>query len=194
MGHKKRKTIKYILIVVAVLALVVGCTLRIAYINVLYPNAEVQQYRLNEPFTWRGFEVTIKRYQILTVPEIKEYIQGFDVTYVDAQGNDKDERILLVEVALKNISEEESYFSAGSCNLHSGAYAQSLSMTYYKNFNSIQSDVYVLGVAPGESTTVHLPFHIFSTQFSDNAWEGIDTRTFELVFSLYPINRVVTLK
>lgn len=186
-------TFKRLLLCLVILAVIAGCTVRIVHLNTIFPNTEVRQYGLNESFVWNDFEVTAKGCRLLTVPEIKEYIEGFDVTYVDDQGKDMDERILLAELEVKNISEEETYFSAGSCGLRSGAYTQGLSMDYYVNFNSEQSDAYYLSVAPGESTTVYLPYHLFRTQFSQSAWEKLDNRTFEIVFSLYPVKHVVTL-
>lgn len=191
----KHFNLKTILILLVILAIGIGCTIRIVHLNQKYPNANVERYTMNETVTLGNIEVTITDYQLLTVPEIKERIEGYDVTYVDSKGNDKDERILLAEVHLKNIGEDLDGFSVYLCTLQSGAYTQGMAMEYYPAFNSHLSNPDVVTfLEPGKDMTIYVPYSIYEISFSKNAWEKIDTRTFELVFSLYPINRVVTLK
>lgn len=188
----KRKifTVKRILICLVILAVIAGCAIRIVTLNQMFPNPEVRQHGLQESFDWEDLEITAKGYRLLTVPEIQQYIEGFDVSYVDQQGNDKDERILLAELQVKNMTNREKHFSTYLCSLRSGAYFQAFDPKYYSNFNAGASSA---DIGPGETVTIYLPFHMFSIHFSESAWEKMDTRTFEIVLSMYPVKEIITL-
>lgn len=199
MKHSKKKNssfyIKGILIAFVIVAIGVGCTLRIIRLNRNYPNPEVQRYTTNEPFIMDNFEVTVTEHQLLTVPEIKEQMADYDVTYVDNQGNNMDERLLLTELHLKNIGKEADVFYTYPCTLQSNAYSQGIILEYYDDFNlHLENTDGAVFLEPGEEITVYLPYIIYQISFLDSAWSKIDSREFELVFSLYPINRVVTLE
>lgn len=185
---------KRILICLFCLVLVIGCTVRIVTLNQKYPNPTVERYCINENFEKSGFSIIVKGHRLLTVPEIKEYITDFDVSYADKQGNDKDESILLVELEATNLSKEENYFPFAACTLRSGSYMQGLGMRIYPYFTEGMDDVYGVGIKPGQTVRFYLPYHLYSIHFSDEDWRNLDSRTFEIVFSLYPVKQVVTLK
>lgn len=186
----KNMIAKRILISLLVMAVIAGCTIRIVTLNKQFPNPEIRQYGLNDSFVWEELEITAKGYRLLTVPEIQQYIEGFDVSYVDKQGNDKDERMLVAELQVSNPTDREKHFSTYLCSLRSGAYFQAFDPRYYSNFNAGASSA---DIGPGETVTVYLPFHIYSIHFSENAWEKLDTRTFEIVLSIYPVKEIITL-
>ena len=141
-----------------------------------------------------SFAVTVANCRLLTVPEIKNEIEGYDVSFVDRKGNDKDERMLLVEVHVKNIGEASDVFYVSSCILQSGAYSQSMTEKYFGHFNThLKTPDPAFLLKPGEAVTVYIPYTIYQISFLDDAWSKIDSRAFELVFSMYPVSRIVTL-
>lgn len=105
---KKNKTRNKVIIFVCI-ALITGIYItRYIYINNKYPKSIVEEYKLNEPVEYNGFEITAIDFQFLQDEDLRKLEFDEGVLY-----EDKEMKAVFVKLKVKNISDEVKKIETG---------------------------------------------------------------------------------
>lgn len=159
-------------------------------VNREYPPAERCVYTAGDTFTVNDLEIQNNGGELVTVPQLKERFPDAEMPSMIVNGQPLPEekiRILLASVRVRTLSETATLSSLYTTGARSGAWRNGMDFDLYLQLNpSLEPD------AEGYYNLV-MPYEVNSLQFHDKDWKQIDSRTFELVFSMYPVENVMRL-
>ena len=187
---KKHRTLFIVLIVF--IGLTVLFTVNYIRLNRLYPNPALETYRLGQPVSVDGFEITAKKFQMMDSDTmIQQYKIDDEDVIKEFRGNPK--KVVLVTVAVKNSakSDQQLFKVIELCNIQSFTYANGMAQDMFHFFNSQNS--YKPQLKSGEQTTIVLPYDMGDSQFTKENWANISSRKFDLVVSTYPVKKSIHL-
>lgn len=179
-----------------ILAAVVGivvigcCVFRICQVNRMYPEAAVESYQVGQPFQYGNLTLTVEDSMLIGPDRLIQ--EGYIASDPDLEGiNPEDMRALLITLHVQNLSDRSAGLPLYIFNAESDGWSNGLDMNWAELASGGQGIDVML--EPGEEKTVVLAYQLFAVQFQRKDWNRIDQRAFSLVFSIYPVKRMVLL-
>lgn len=181
------KKIKYSLIFLILLLWLIS----VIRINLKYPNAANTVYKVNESIEYNEFEINVSKMEFLDEARTKEL-------FADEIERFGDCRCVLVYITVKNNGSEKRRIELYPFILESDAWKNSIMMSVYQEINeeyikegkvTLQPEIDAYG-----TYECILTYSIAKTNFTQEQWEGVENRKFDLVLTLYPVKRSVELQ
>ena len=174
-------TNKKILTILLISFLVIACAIYIVgvvYVNHKFPKVGREVHQVNEQFDWNNFNVTVKKYELMTADEINKRWSTATIAEGSLGENDK---IMVAEIQVEYIGEDSTAsFPITKVSGQSGAWSNA---SEYILLNSINNG---FKCKKGETTTFYTAINVKQIMFSKAAWKNYANRDYELVFSTYP--------
>ncbi|MEG2935096.1 MAG: hypothetical protein RR844_01250 [Clostridium sp.] len=177
---------KIILLVFIVLMAGIFIT-RYIYINNKYPKPIVEEYNLNEPVEYNGFEITAKDFQILQDEDLRKLNLDKGILY-----EDEEMKAMFVTLKIKNVSAETKKIETAPFRIATINWSNGLSALLFQAINEDISRTY-LELKPGEEVTSVYPYTMLKIHFDKKGWEQINNEKFSLVLNLYPVKKSIKL-
>lgn len=164
-------------------------------VNRLYPNPEKGMYSLGEEISYHDFKLKVNSCEMLRLedflgehPDFQAQLESLKYLEPGAQAN-----VMLVSMDISNTSDTEKYielydFTAESLDWFNGA-----DMELFNLLNGNEVSLQPT-LSPQQKISVVLPYYMYDFQFSQNAWEDIGNRSFQLVYQLYPVKNGVRVR
>ena len=185
------KIIKITLCAIVAAAVIFGI-ISCVNVNARFPQPESIQRSIGEPIIIDEVSITVDNAQVFRFFDfIKEFnyekqsvMQGIAEQY--------DIQICIINITLKNTADHAVPvpfipYSVIEC----GAYSNGCDAELLEDLNSVEN--LIDDLSPGEERTIILPFSIYANLLPGYKNDLINLSSYELVFSTYPIKRVVKL-
>lgn len=180
-----RKTKRYIAIFVGAV-LFVGSLFLFIRINLKYKNPTIEEASLNEAVRYNGYEFVVQSGYFLNDDELLE-VWGDDLNnYSDAEA-------YMVTIDITKVDADADYISLGNFELLSETYRQGPDLLVFRALNDHLSKLFN-ELDQGETQTYIFPYMLVKEQFSNSQWKKIKERQYNIVFTLYPIMKMVRIQ
>lgn len=170
----------------------VSC-IRYTYLNERFPSPTVIKADLGETMNNHDVTLTVKQSSLQKITDLNiEYT----ITVVNEEGealSTEEMRVLLAEIVLENNSNEPIKIPLYSYVAESGAWSNGIDFDLFTTLNETGTSLMVL-LEPGERKELILPFALYSVQFKSNGWDLLESRSFYMVLSTYPVKSIIQLR
>lgn len=189
---KINKPIK--IIIISMLVLITGIYLCMFYrVNKKFPQNNRVLYSFGEVFINQGAEFKVTNTELLSKKDIlkdKELVE----TLENNSGflTEEDLNIMIIDINIKNNSEEKLNIDLTSFHLESGSFSLQFYYPLVLFYNK-DSGMY-LELEKGEEKNIKMPVPISEINFLNYDINNIKTRDYFLVFSLYSEKKMAEIK
>ena len=161
-------------------------------VNRAYPAPVRAAHTLGETFETNGLEITGTDSRLMSIAQFREQYPDIivDIGYQQEDGSilpEENVRILLASVRVKILSEGANIPFLYSAGVQSGTWRNGMSFDLFAQ---------LIDLVPDTDGYYHLilPYQILSLQFLEKDWETVESRSYEIVFSLYPTRHILQLE
>lgn len=180
---KKKGLFKLIIIVAILMIVIAGSVARFNAVNNRFPDVKIEDYYLNESFSYNGFDITASDFKLLDFSELSTDVLKYDDTIENAEGK----QALVTLKLVNNNKEEQRIDFLGNIKINAYDNAFDLNMLGYYNEEP------TLTLEPGQELTITLPYIMFKDNFSEKTWSNFEDNDIQIVCTLYPIKRIIHL-
>ncbi len=176
-----------IMIMVLVLLLGGAAVARIVQLNNKYPPATLEKYQLNEKLDYAGVEFMVTDFQLVNEEDIPA------ITPIDGDESLGEKKYMIITAKISNQSNKIKEVDLTPIKLESVAFTNAIDMGALIQMSSGKPTLHPT-LYPNEEIEMQLPFAMSEVMFTEEDWKNINERDFQVVFSLYPVKKVVELK
>lgn len=183
----KTKRIVAILITVIAILAILFCY-RYQVLKHRFPNPVNESYGVGKPMTDGNFTVTLQKSELVDGDEIEQLAPG--VSFEPYKG--KAVRMVLAHVRVEKSKKCDDTYNFTKIAAESGAWSNGILREAFMKLNkgiSIQK----AEIAYHHYIDVILPFSMVSAMYKSSDWKKIDSRSFSLVFSMYPVKKYMVV-
>lgn len=157
-----------------------------------YPNPVNETVGIGEAIEDGSFTVTLQSSALIEGNELEKLAPNTVIArHSDGTPYEgRSIRILLANVRIKKTQECEDTYNFTKILCESGAWSNGLDGELFMQLNNGISMVHE-EVAYNNYIDVILPFSMVETMFNDSDWKSVDSRSFGLIYSLYPIKKSI---
>ncbi len=180
------------IILLCIAAFVVMAAVQIVRINKKYPAPEEIRAGLNEEIAYNeNIMLMVSEMEFLDESRVREiYRNEFE--------HNGDCKAVLLKLVIENKGDTEDVIDMSSFILQSGAWKNAMLLNVFGILNEeiVGSDKSTMNptIAPGESISYILPFHMIPDFFTEKQWEEVEKQEYQLVVSLYPEKKVFHMR
>lgn len=155
-----------------------------------YPNPVNETVGIGEAIEDGSFTVTLQKSTLIEGNELKKLAPNIVIArHADGTPYEgKSIRILLADIRVKKTQECEDTYNFTKILCESGAWSNGLDGELFMQLNKGISMVHE-DVPYNHYVDVILPFSMVETMFKDSDWKSVDSRSFGLIYSLYPMKK-----
>lgn len=161
---------------------------QIIRVNTQYPQTLVVSTKLGDTLELDNLNIQGISFEMVPYKDINS---DKKLKSVISQIEDGEVNLIKTTITINNDSKEIIEFPLYDVILQSYSWANAINLDTFKYFNDDRS--LLITIKPNESVELVLPYLIHQIQFSDEDWKNANKRKFDLVFSLYPQKKVISL-
>lgn len=184
---KRKKLFVFIALLVSICVFALS-GIRIFKLNSDYPQAQIVCAKNNE--TLIIDDVEVKKLSTEFIP-YEKISNNKDLKFVMDSAENKEVNLVKATINIKNLTNHEVVFPLYDVSLASVSWSNGIDLEAFMFFNDNQS--LKIQLKPNENVDVILPYSMSEIQFSNADWNTVESRKYNLVFSLYPYKRMIAL-
>jgi len=161
---------------------------RIVSLNLKYPPSALEARKIDESIIYKDqFEITVTKCAFMKNDMIESYFK-------DEIELGRDVKCLVVDITIKNISDQAGQIEVNSFILETGAWGNAINLTAFLQLNEDNDNVTLVPtLKAGEEISMKLPFSMISQHFKENQWGHVESREYFLTVNLYPVKQRIQL-
>lgn len=172
---------------------------RYNFVNQKLQSPKVESYHLGEEvemgrdilinYTMEGYSIKVNKAEVLTYKDfLEKYHAKDEYTYVP-------EKVYDVEIVLKNVdADDETGIDLSEFYIQGLAVCASLDTNLYSSANPDLNGIFAIALRKDSEITIHLPFALYEDNFRADTWNHLEDFNMDLVATLYPTKKVVSLE
>ncbi len=194
---KKSNKVKKIIVLLLVICVTLTYFIMFYNVNALYPQNKRTVYEFGDMFAAQNAEFKAIDSDFLTKDDIKndkeltEFLEDNTDYFKSDYYSDIDLNLALIEIAVKNPTQEAMDIDLTAFHLESGAFSLQFYfplMLYYNDFGMY------INLNGGEEKVIKVPVPVSSVQFLNYNANEIKNKKYYLVYSLYPEKLMAEIK
>ena len=187
MRSKKALCIKSFLCIIIVCSVVLS-VFQIIRVNTRFPPTSIISTKLGEYLEFDNLNVKATTFEMIPYKSISN---NNELKSLVNQIEDGEVNLIKTSIMIENDTDNTIEFPLYDVIFQSNSWANAINLDTFKYFNNNRS--LLIEIMPSESIELILPCLIHQIQFSNEDWRGVQNKKFQLVFSLYPQKKLITL-
>ena len=166
---------------------------RIYMLNIQYPQAQIKVVKIGEILKLDSYNVRMISWEWKDSSILKGIAPDYSVM-TDVDGSDypeEKEKVAFAKLEIIKTTDNNEGFDITTIALESGGWNNQWDAVLYEELNGDES--FYLQMKKGESKEITIPVVLYDFQFHYKDWMEVNQRNFNIVFTNYPIKRMIVV-
>lgn len=164
---------------------------RIYMLNIQYPQSKETVVTTGEVLKLDSYDVKMISWEWNDSSILKKIAPDYSIM-TDEDGNDypeEKEKVAFAKLQITKTTDKDEGFDITTISLESGGWNNQWDAILYEELNGEES--LYLDMKKGECKEITIPVVLFDFQFHYKDWQEVNQRKFYIVFSNYPVKRMI---